>query len=125
MQGLLAAFLLAGSSCHAQLRSDVRESYLSEAIALGPENFLEQKTKSRSLTSYEYAQLMQNHVLEARPDAGTFGLGFVYVGDGEWRLCDRAPEPSSFTLLLASAALWMVRGRGLTFLRKNGERSYE
>ena len=113
MKRLLAVFLLASLSSYAQLRNDVEDSLRQEPRAVVPEFSLRQQITSRNLTHREYAQLIQNYVSQPQPEPGTFGIGVVYQGDGEWRVCERAPEPSSLSLLLVGGAVLMAARRRL------------
>ena len=91
-------------NAHAQLRNAVEEEQVQQSDVVPSEYSRRQETPARRLTTYEYSRLMQTHVYQPEPEPGQFG-GVVYLGDGEWRLCDRAPEPSSLSLLLAGGAV--------------------
>ena len=69
------------------------------------------KSEKRDLTTWEYDELIQNAVVQPQPEPGTYGIGFVYQGDGEWVICEKAPEPCSLSLVLAGGAVLMSRRR--------------
>ena len=104
MKRLLAVLVLAGASVNAQLINENESVSRQEGPALKGTSSLD-KSEAHPLTTKEYNQLLQNSVVQPQPEDGTYGIGFVYQGDGEWSICDRAPEPSSLSLLLAGGAV--------------------
>ena len=65
---------------------------------------------ARTLSQREYSQLFKSQVVQPALEAG-FGAIALNLQTGEISICEKAPKPSSLSLLLVSGLTFLLRKR--------------